>query len=299
MGEKSETAASGSLLTATRLVERLNSHLNSGDGGSGMAGSVEIRRCNRKTGEILDDDEGEESERKDGCSGTMTQADHEMRMGQLARYLSVLTPEEKLEWALQRKTEGNELFAAGDAAAAVLRYLDATVGLDFGSTPEQSAAAKSLIQVPVLTNLAACYVSLRQWDKVVRLCNEAIDVDAECSKAHLRKARALIELERPREARNVLARAEQLLPGCARPLEAALQAAVAKRAEQRAAEKALCQRMLKTPKAQEHEKEKEKEMGNKGRMTKKTRTPGGCCALLHLRVRRFLEFRTDPHVKFD
>ena len=53
-----------------------------------------------------------------------------------------------------------------DYAGAQQLYMQSLVGLDFGSGEEEKAEAAAAVQVPVLTNLSACFLNLKQWHKV-------------------------------------------------------------------------------------------------------------------------------------
>mmetsp|Transcript_21405 Transcript_21405/g.34873 ORF Transcript_21405/g.34873 Transcript_21405/m.34873 type:complete len:171 (+) Transcript_21405:358-870(+) len=162
-------------MTATRLLDTFNRNLE------GTGNHVEIRRCNRETGELFE---------TDNQSEVLSEADYKMRTAQIARMISVLNTKEKLEWAVARKEEGNSFYKMKNFKDATQRYLDALVGLDFGTTELEKENATNLVQLPVLTNLAACYAETKQWKKVVLFCDQAIQINDESVRAHLRKAKA-------------------------------------------------------------------------------------------------------------
>merc|ERR1711969_436139 len=83
---------------------------------------------------------------------------------------------EKLAWALERKADGNRLFAQGQYDEAVKSYLDSLMGLDFGDSEADAATTRRRHQVPILTNLAACYLHQEAWAKAAKLCTEAISL---------------------------------------------------------------------------------------------------------------------------
>ncbi|GBG31903.1 Peptidyl-prolyl cis-trans isomerase FKBP5 [Hondaea fermentalgiana] len=282
--EEGDGASAGNqdgVLSASFLVKTLNTHLAAAGGGS-----VELKRCNRETGEILEDENEAEM---------LSQADFQMRAGQLARMLQVLSADEKLEWAVARKEEGNKHFAAMETDRAIQRYLDATVGLDFGNTPEQAGRARELVQLPVLTNLAACYWRKEEWNKVVCFCDQALQVDADYAKALVRRGWAHVELGNLRNAKRDLVRANVISPGCAKAALHRLREASAAEAKAREQRRALAERMLReSPRCASSKIEIP--TGPHGLALRRDM---GFCEIVAAKLRRFLSFRIDPPVKFE
>ena len=58
-----------------------------------------------------------------------------------------------------------------------------------GSGEAEKAEAAMLIQVPVLTNLSACFLNLKQWHKCIVLCDSAIKTDPKAWKAFSRRGK--------------------------------------------------------------------------------------------------------------
>jgi len=270
-------------VSATYLVDRINTSLQAAGGGS-----VEIRRCNRETGEIFESMDDQKA---------LSRMDFQMRAGQLGRLIQVLTPEEKLEWAMARKEEGNNHFTKMETDEAIQRYLDATVGLDFGSTQEHEQKTRELVQIPVLTNLAACYARKREWGKVVQFCDQALELDPYHIKALVRRGRARIEMDNLREAREDLLRARELVPSCAQAEMQLLRKAMAAEKQNQELRRQLAQRMLSRPVNESCDADQTPEQAP-ALETGKDDTRS-CWEVLQLRIRRFLMFRVDPPVKFE
>jgi tetratricopeptide (TPR) repeat protein len=311
-------------LNASRLVGSLNRHLAAHTGGE-----VEVRRCVRETGELLPMDESDRGR-------ALSDADFAMRQGQLARLLSLLSPREKVEWAAARRAEGNEHYHAGRTEEAVQHYLDCLLAMDLGEdSAESRRLARDAIQLPVLCNLAACYLGKGQLLRAKRLCDEALALDEGCLKARLRRAKALTLLGEFKLARADLNAAERLQPGAAHE-ELALLARSARAAhEHHEAQKSTWKRAMAagfgssqaaevTPRGvpgaddapdtakpgldkrarPAHKPEAESAAGAGAEVETEAEAPLltsaiAFCTALRRVVKRFLEFRTDPPIKFD
>jgi hypothetical protein len=69
--------------------------------------------------------------------------------------------------------------------------MDALLGLDLSNEGSKCHNDMiDLLQVPVLCNLAACFLQTQEYQRVVRLCSEALVVRPSCAKARLRRAQA-------------------------------------------------------------------------------------------------------------
>jgi len=162
------------VVTATSLLDTMNEHLRE------AGGSVELVRQSNG---------GEYYESPEDNQKTIQAVDTKMRQTQLAHLISVLTTSEKLEWAVGVKEQGNDCYVANDFENAIQKYMDAMVGLDFGSSDEEAALTKERLQIPILNNLAACYIAKGEWRKVVRLCDQSLELEAWNLKALLRRSR--------------------------------------------------------------------------------------------------------------
>ena len=96
--------------------------------------------------------------------------------------------------ARARLSQGNESYAEKDYAKATELYMQSLVGLDYGDDAESREEAKKTVQVPVLTNLAICFLHQRQFHKCVALCGSALQLDPKAWKALTRRGIARMEL---------------------------------------------------------------------------------------------------------
>lgn len=132
--------------------------------------------------------------------------DRRVRFAAAADAAAKLPREERIQWALERKAEGNAQFRSGSYVAAMDAYVQALTGLDFGSTDEERREVQETLQLPVLGNLAACKIALRDFATAVDLCDKALEVDANNVRALQRRCRANAALERFAAAKADLAR---------------------------------------------------------------------------------------------
>jgi tetratricopeptide (TPR) repeat protein len=307
------------VLNASRLVGTLNRHLAAHTGGE-----VEVRRCVRETGELLPMDESDRGR-------ALSEADFAMRQGQLARLLHLLSPSEKVEWAAARRAEGNEHYRAGRTEEAVQHYLDCLLAMDLGEdSAETRRLARDAIQVPVLCNLAACYMGKGQLLRAKLLCDEALALDEGSLKARLRRAKALTLLGEFKLARADIDAAELLHPGTARDELTLLARSVRAAHEHREAQKSTWKRAMAAGFGSSHDAEvaprgisgpddwpvakpgsdKRSQLAHQPEAESKAdldtekdqplwTSAASFCSALHHVVKRFLEFRTDPPIKFE
>eukprot|EP01035_Chromulina_nebulosa_P031046 gene31046-41349_t len=104
-----------------------------------------------------------------------------------------LPSEEKLQWAITAKENANALFKQKQFTDAMKIYVECLAAADFGSDSQSSENIDKLV-IPVVCNLAACSIELKEWRKVVNFCDQALDLRPYCSKALYRKGIALLEV---------------------------------------------------------------------------------------------------------
>ena len=107
------------------------------------------------------------------------------------------------------KAEGNDAYRAGDYARAIARYTRAFAYIGLKPISAESAAmlavsgrqnasvtdnAVSALHVSLNVNLAACYVALSDWPRVVDYSARAIALDADNAKAHFRRGTAFLNI---------------------------------------------------------------------------------------------------------
>ena len=149
-------------LPDVNIIDTLQQKMNKTVSASG--GEVFLRRRDMDTGELLP---GEVDKQH---------LEYQCRFSRTVEMLKTCSYSEKLTWALERKAEGNRLFALGRYDDAVKSYLDSLMGLDFGDSETDAATTRRRHQVPILTNLAACYLHQEAWAKAAKLCTEAISL---------------------------------------------------------------------------------------------------------------------------
>jgi FK506-binding protein 4/5 len=118
--------------------------------------------------------------------------------------------EEKLQYMRHRKEQGTALFKRNRVEEARLRY-DAglkIVRYDGDLSAEQKKDLNEL-KVAVTNNLAACHAKLKNFDEVLRLSNEALQIDANNVKALFRRAQVRGSRGEDEEARADLEKALQ------------------------------------------------------------------------------------------
>lgn len=126
--------------------------------------------------------------------------DNEMRtlgtkskVASTAQLLQNLTPEEKVEWAIDTKDEGNELFKEEKYVEAMEKYVEALAATDFGKADDTDSQGNiDILVVPVLCNLAACSMRLLQWQKAVMFCDQVLALRPHCGKALFRRGKSLL-----------------------------------------------------------------------------------------------------------
>lgn len=96
---------------------------------------------------------------------------------------------EKLEWAIDTKNEGNQLFNSGDYKSAIEKYVEALTATNFGADGNTQELA-----IPVLCNLCLCCIRLEEWQKCTLFADQALKIDRSCEKAIFRKGLSLIKL---------------------------------------------------------------------------------------------------------
>ena len=98
-----------------------------------------------------------------------------------------------LEYMLERKEQGNALFAAGRYNSAMAPYQEAR-NAALGKSGGPKAKECEAEMVKVVSNTAECYLRLQEYGKCFAYATEALDRDETHSKSRLRKAKALIAL---------------------------------------------------------------------------------------------------------
>ena len=131
-----------------------------------------------------------------------------------SKLLQKLNKREQLIWALETKDDGNQLFKRGLFNDAMSKYVEALAAADFGNdniatttkttddsrVDELNDEGESIhhyhqvtnsnvdeLIIPVLCNLAACCIELKEWRKTISFSEQALILRPTCYKALLRK----------------------------------------------------------------------------------------------------------------
>jgi tetratricopeptide (TPR) repeat protein len=108
---------------------------------------------------------------------------------------SALTPEQKIEWAISQRKEGNRLFANSEYQEAMDVYLTCLVAVDASNSQNDSqntsSQCDSEIKLPVLLNLALCALKLGMLSKAEKFCNYAIELESgqQSAKSYFRRGK--------------------------------------------------------------------------------------------------------------
>lgn len=125
-----------------------------------------------------------------------------------------LPKKRRMEIVMKNKTEANELFADGNFKFAAARYTKALshcakfVDLSPDDTEEVNAVKLSLN-----LNLALAYTKLGNMDQALRVCNDALAIDGENTKALYRRATVYYEKKKFDLAKKDATKAESNAPG--------------------------------------------------------------------------------------
>lgn len=99
---------------------------------------------------------------------------------------------EKIDAAQKRKDEGNALYKAQKLARAQRKYNKAfeITGDDYDASDDEKKELR-VLKLPLLTNLAAVELALKDYKGCIKHCGQALEADGSSVKALLRRAKAL------------------------------------------------------------------------------------------------------------
>lgn len=89
---------------------------------AGIGGECVLKRKNEKHQGVC----------HDATEGDLKRLDYNVKLKATTHYLNQLEWEEKLDWAMKRKEEGNRRYKRKNYTGAVTKYMDAIMALDFG-----------------------------------------------------------------------------------------------------------------------------------------------------------------------
>jgi FK506-binding protein 4/5 len=124
-----------------------------------------------------------------------------------------MNAQEKLDAALKRKDQGNDLFKDNKIKRAMNKYKKAVSLLDaeYGMNDDDKIKAKQ-VKLPLYLNLAACKLQTKEWKEVCENCKKALEIDSHSVKALLRRGKAYNELDEWELARKDLEAVLELDP---------------------------------------------------------------------------------------
>lgn len=169
--------AAASAYTVSDMLNSINSMMEP------VGGQVELKRTNGN-GVALNTSEKE-----------IEALDCRARVKAASQSIVELDRESKLKWVMEQKEQGNLLYQQQDYQGACEIYLQACVGLDFGTTASQKQEIQQKYQLPLTCNIAACLMGLEKWNKVIQICTTALEIDPNCTKALRRRGLAYLKLE--------------------------------------------------------------------------------------------------------
>jgi hypothetical protein len=127
-------------------------------------GKFELRKVER-------DSEGKERYIKTDEDDAIFQTKIKM-MGEAAQEeLKDATFEERYQWIVKKKSEGNDAYKAGKNQEAIDLYISSLCGLSFKKniTKEQKKDVDMGLKVPVLNNLALCLIQQRNFTRAIQM----------------------------------------------------------------------------------------------------------------------------------
>uniref|UniRef100_A0A803KWY3 Uncharacterized protein n=1 Tax=Chenopodium quinoa TaxID=63459 RepID=A0A803KWY3_CHEQI len=111
------------------------------------------------------------------------------------------------------KDEGNNLYKQNQIGSAIAKYSLALKILSFASVcSDEDTLLFSSIAVSLNLNLGACFIKVKEYDRVGQLCSAVLCFDTTNVKAYFRRAIAALELNKPSLAFMDLVQALKLDP---------------------------------------------------------------------------------------
>ena len=108
--------------------------------------------------------------------GSLKVADFRLKARATQHSMSKLSYAEKKSWVVARKEDGNKLYRSGKHEEAIEKYMEAVMGVAIGDSPSDRKDAILTLQVPLLSNLAACMMVKGQYGRGRSLLDEAVSL---------------------------------------------------------------------------------------------------------------------------
>ena len=170
-----------------------------------MPGKFQLHKVER-------DSEGKERYIKTQEDDAIFKAKLAQLQADAANELKGLSAEEKWNWVLAQKEEGNKQYTGKDYSSAEWTYLKALLGVDMGKdlSKERINEINQKLKLPILNNLAQCLKQQKQYPRAMQMIEEALKVDSNNQKALCRKATLLIEMTEFDRAEAVLKKLDDI-----------------------------------------------------------------------------------------
>lgn len=119
----------------------------------------------------------------------------------------------RMEIVMKNKVEANELFSHGNYKHAAARYTKALshCAKFHDLNPEDMEEVKQ-VKLSLNLNLALAYYKLQKYDQSLRVCNEALHIDENSTKALYRRAMVYYEKKKWEDANQDLKKAAGIAP---------------------------------------------------------------------------------------
>lgn len=106
------------------------------------------------------------------------------QMGEVAKELEGKSREERIDWLDSKKSKADELYKSSDFGEALKIYLEALMGL---SDEVLGSDVVKEYKIKICMNMAMCSLESKNAPKAMSLINQAIQVNVNYWKSHLKK----------------------------------------------------------------------------------------------------------------
>lgn len=144
------------------------------------------------------------------------EVDSKARMQKNLDEIKNLSRQERKAWSLKKKEQGTILYTAKKFSEAVGVYHDGLIGLVLSDNEAHNIDMRREVQLPLLYNIAACFIEMNIWLRVIELSEVALRIDSVALKPLFRIGLSLFNLGRTTEAEPLL---EDVVNRCTSILE--------------------------------------------------------------------------------
>jgi len=135
----------------------------------------------------------------DASANQLSTLSTKSRVVTAAQALKDVPPTERTAWAIEMKDYANELYANHQIRDAMEKYVEALAASDFGGGENLQADVScptsdniNVLIIPILCNLAACCIQLKEYSKSLQFSNQALKLRPNCGKALMRRGMSLL-----------------------------------------------------------------------------------------------------------